>query len=148
MTLRDDLLGTELPPLTVAVERSQLQFFAATIGEFGGVYTDVEQARAAGHPDLLVPPTFLFSLELKRADPQRGLRVAGADLSQILHGEQSFTYHQLAFAGDELTLAPRITDYYEKKGGALGFLTRSTSVSRQGEPVAELVNVAVIRRAA
>lgn len=146
MTMRDALVATELTPFSIVVERSQLQFFAEAIGEQGEVYVDVDRARAMGYPDLLVPPTFLFSLELKRPDPYVALRVAGARLSQILHAEQSFEYHQLAFAGDELHFAPRITDYYEKKGGALGFLTRTTSVSRRGELVAELVNLAAIRR--
>lgn len=148
MTLRDALLSTELTAFSVGVERSQLQFFAGAIGEQTGVYVDVKEARALNYPDLLVPPTFLFSLELKRPDPYAALRVAGAELSQILHAEQSFTYHHLAFAGDELHFAPRITDYYEKKGGALAFLTRTTTVSRHNEPVAELVNLAAIRRSA
>ncbi|GAB7004792.1 hypothetical protein JCM18899A_22650 [Nocardioides sp. AN3] len=146
MTLRDELVATELTSFSIVVERSQLQFFAAAIGEQRGAYVDVASARALNYPDLLVPPTFFFSLELKRPDPYAALRAAGAQLSQILHAEQSFTYHQLAFAGDELHLAPRITDYYEKKGGALSFLTRTTTVSRNGELVAELVNLAAIRR--
>jgi hypothetical protein len=148
MTLRDELVATELMPFSIVVERSQLQFFAAAIGEHGDAYVDVGRAQAMGYPDLVVPPTFLFSLELKRPDPYAALRAAGAQLSQILHAEQSFEYEQLAFAGDELHFAPRITDYYEKKGGALAFLNRTTTVSRHGEPVAELVNLAAIRRSA
>jgi hypothetical protein len=146
MTSRHALIATVLQPFSVVVERSQLQFFASAIGEEDAAYVDVDAARSAGHPDLVVPPTFFFSLELKRPDPHAALRAAGADLSQILHGEQSFEYHLLAHAGDELHFLPRITDYQEKKGGALAFLTRTTSVTRQGEPVADLVNVAAIRR--
>ncbi|MFI5953916.1 MaoC family dehydratase N-terminal domain-containing protein [Cryptosporangium sp. NPDC051539] len=148
MTLREALLATELTPFSVVVERGQLQFFAEAIGERAAVYVDIDGARAANYPDLLVPPTFFFSLELQRPDPHAALRVAGAQQSQLLHAGQSFEYHRLAFAGDELQFTPRITDYYEKKGGALAFLTRTTSVSRQGEPVAELVNQVAIRRPA
>ena len=36
-------------------------FFAAAIGETDPVYTDLDAARAAGHRDLPVPPTFLFA---------------------------------------------------------------------------------------
>ncbi|GAA1865810.1 hypothetical protein GCM10009836_52730 [Pseudonocardia ailaonensis] len=147
-TLRDALIATELQSFSVAVERSQLRFFAVAIGEQAGVYVDVDAAHAANHPDLVVPPTFFFSLELQRPDPYAALRTAGARLSQILHAQQSFEYHRLAFAGDELHLAPRVTDYREKKGGALAFLTRTTTVSRAGESVAELVNVVAIRRSA
>ncbi len=40
------------------MERGRLRMFAAAIGETDPIYTDVEAARAAGHPDLPVPPTF------------------------------------------------------------------------------------------
>lgn len=143
---REALLATELEPFSIVAERSQLLFFAATIGETKPEYVDVDHARRGGYPDVVVPPSFFFSLELRRPDPQAGLRAAGARLSQILHAEQSFAYYGLAFAGDELHFAPRITDYYEKKAGALGFLTRTTTVSRGGEPIADLVNLAAIRR--
>ena len=42
----------------------------------------------------------------------------------MLHGEQEFSYHAMAYAGDELTARSRVTDVYEKKGGALEFLVR------------------------
>lgn len=145
MTDRRTVLGIELPAFTITPERGQLQFFASVIGETDPVYHRVDAARAAGLPDLPVPPTFLFSLELKRPEPYRVLSAIGADLSQALHGEQTFVFHRQSFAGEELAFAPRVTDYYEKKGGAMKFIVRSTDVTTtDGEAVAELVNTLIL----
>ncbi|NJP94779.1 MaoC family dehydratase [Nonomuraea sp. FMUSA5-5] len=138
--------GTELPPVTVDVERGRLRFFAEAVGETDPVYLDLAAARAAGHPDLPVPPTFLFGLELERPDPFGYLTDLGVDLRHVLHGEQAFTYHSVAHAGDRLVLRPRIADVYSKKGGALQFLVKETAVTRaDGSPVADLTSVIVVR---
>ncbi|WP_405904132.1 MaoC family dehydratase N-terminal domain-containing protein [Streptomyces sp. NBC_00656] len=141
-----EIIGRELPAFTTLAERGRLRFFAQVLGEEDPVYRDLDAARAAGHPDLPLPPTFLFSLELERPDPYGVLDELGVDMRQILHGEEEFTYHRVACAGQELYFAPRITDYYEKKGGALKFLVRTTTVTHQGALVAELTNTCVIRR--
>lgn len=63
----------------------------------------------------------------------------------MLHGEQSFTHHAMAYAGDTLTLRSRIAGVAAKEGGALELLTKQTDVTRDGEPVAEAVTVLVVR---
>ena len=141
-----ELIGRRLPPLHVRAERGQLRFFASVLGLEDPVHTDVDSARAAGHPDLLIPPTFFFSLELQREKPHAVLHEFGFDTRLFLHGEETFSYHALAFAGEPLTLSAEYTDCYEKKGGALKFVERTTRVTREETPVAELRNVLVIRR--
>jgi hypothetical protein len=69
----------------------------------------------------------------------------GVDLRFVLHGTQRFDYHRMAFAGDELVLQPRITDVYEKRGGALEFLVVETEVTRGGEAIATLTKTIVVR---
>jgi hypothetical protein len=139
-------IGLSTPPSTVDVERGRLRLFAKAIGETDPVYTDLDAALKAGHRDLPVPPTFLFCLEMDRPDPFAFLTEAGIDLAHVLHGEQSFTYHALCHAGDSLTFESRITDDYERKGGALRFLVRETRVTRGREPIADLGNVIVVRQ--
>jgi hypothetical protein len=134
-----------IEPLTVAVERGRLRFFAKAIGETDPVNTDVDAARAAGHPDLPVPPSFFFSLGLEAPDPFRYIEDLGVELSRVLHGEQSFTYHRLAFAGDTLALQDRIVDVYAKKGGVLEFVVKQTEITRGDELVAHARSVVVVR---
>jgi len=142
-------IGTALPPFTVEVERGRLRFFAQATGQTDAVYSDDAAARAAGHPALPVPPTFLFCLEMESPNPAAIRELLGLDYSRILHGEQGFSYHRAAHAGDRLTFRQRITDIYDKKAGALEFIVRHTEVSNaQGEAVAELRCVTVYRNPA
>jgi acyl dehydratase len=139
-------VGTQLPATTLTVDAGRLRFFAKAIGETNPLYTDVEAAKAAGYADLPVPPTFLFSIELENPDQFRWVVDQGIDPRFVLHGEQSFTYHSIAHAGDTLTATPRIIDVYSKKGGALEFIVKSTAVTRaDGSAVADLETVIVVR---
>jgi acyl dehydratase len=146
MSVDQSVIGTEFPPLTMTVDAGRLRFFAKAIGETNPVFTDPEAAKAAGHRDLPVPPTFLFGIELESPDPFAWLSGMGVDLRRVLHGEQSFTYHSPAVAGDVLTVTPRIGNVYSKKGGALDFIEKSSTVTREnGDLVAELKTVIVVR---
>jgi hypothetical protein len=148
MTIPTSVIGTEFPPLTVAVERGQLASFARATGQSDARYSDVEAARSAGHHDLPVPPTFLFGLNFAAPDPFAWIEKLGVDLRHVLHGEQRFTYRSVAHAGEVLVLRARIADTYSKNDGALDFIVRRTDVERQdGSPVAELEEVVVIRNA-
>src|ERR1700732_3137492 len=93
-----DVIGKELPPLTLTVDAGRLRYFAKAIGETNPVFTDLETAKAAGQRDLPVPPTYLFGIELESPDPFAWLAGIGVDLRRVLHGEQSFTYHSTAVA--------------------------------------------------
>lgn len=145
MSISTEVIGTELTPLLARVERGRLRFFAEAIGETDPLYIDLETARAAGFPDLPVPPTFLFGLKLDAADPFAWMTALGIDLRSVLHGTQRFDYHRMAFAGDELLFTQRITDVYEKRGGALEFIAVRADVTRDGEPVATLTETIVVR---
>ncbi len=133
MTIDPSVIGTELPPTTLTVDEGRLRFFAKAIGD------TVDSA-------LRVPPTFLFSIELENPNPFAWADQLGIDLRYVLHGEQAFTYHEAAHAGDVLTATPKITDVYSKKGGALDFIVKDTAVTRSdGTLVAELKTVIVVR---
>lgn len=140
------LIGQKVQPFSATAERGQLAFFARTIGLDDPVYSDIEAARAAGHRDLPLPPTFLFSLEMLRPEPHGALAELGIDMRSVLHGEQSFDYHATAYAGDVLNFAGEFIDYYEKKNGTLRFLLRRTDVTRAGEPIATLTNTLISRQ--
>jgi len=137
-------IGHVLTPFTAVAEVGQLRFFAKVIGQTDPVYTDVAAARRSLRPAL--PPTFLFSMEFASPNYAEVQQLLGMDLRRILHGEQHFRYHKMACAGEPLRFAPRITDIYDKKGGALEFVVRDTEVTDQdGQPVADLRRVIVLR---
>ncbi|WNG86801.1 MaoC family dehydratase N-terminal domain-containing protein [Mycobacterium sp. ITM-2016-00317] len=144
----ESLKGYQWPESTVDVERGRVAMFANAIGETDPVYFDVDAARAAGHPDLLAPPTFVFGLDLEHSDTLGVLAAHGVDLSAVLHGEQRFTYHRDVHAGDTLSLSAEFTDYYSKRNGALEFLVRRSQLTSGGDLVAEMESVSVIRNGA
>ena len=141
-------IGHVMPTFSAVVEAGRLRFFAKATGQTDPLYSDEAPARAAGHPGLPVPPTFLFCLEMESPDPAAIRNLLGMDYRSLLHGEQGFTYHAMAYAGDTLTFEQRIEDIYDKKGGALEFVVRTTRVTNQHQQlVAELRCVTVIRNA-
>lgn len=133
------LIGHAFSITSAEVEKGRLRFFAKAIGETDPVYVDETAAREAGHRSLPVPPTFLFCLESEGRDLAAMLKLYGFQLARLLHAEQEFVYHQMAYAGDTLTFETRVADVYEKKGGALQFVVNETRVSNQhGVHIADL----------
>lgn len=138
-------IGLKLPAFKAVAEAGQLRFFAKAVGETNPIYSDESAARDAGHPALPLPPTFLFSLELLQpsTDWRRALNIREG---HTLHGEQIFTYHRTAYAGDTLQFDAHIADIYDKKGGSLEFIVKDTRVTNQrGEHVADMRCVIVQR---
>jgi acyl dehydratase len=139
-------IGHPLPASVLPIERSRLQFFAKAIGETDPVYTDPAAARDAGYPDLPAPPTFLFAAELDSGASERMLAELQIPIAKLLHGEQGFSYHRPACAGDTVTVRSAITDIYDKKNGALEFVVKTARATNQNdELVAELRTVLVCR---
>lgn len=134
-----------LTPFSAHAERGRLRAFAKATGQTDPVYSEEAAAHAEGHPSLPVPPTFFFCLGMDGPDPFEVYERLDIDYARVLHGEQHFVYHRLAFAGESLRFQPRIADLYEKQGGALEFIVLETCVEgMDGAPVAELRSVMVV----
>ena len=139
-------IGHVMPTFSAVVEAGRLRFFAKATGQTDPLYSDEAAARAARHPGLPVPPTFLFCLEMESPDPAAIRNLLGMDYRSLLHGEQGFAYHAMAYAGDTLTFEQRIEDIYDKKGGALEFIVLETTARNQDDVVCcTLKSVAVVR---
>jgi acyl dehydratase len=147
---RDKHVGTVSEPRIVDVEKGFLKFFAKATGETDPVYFDEDAARAAGHPAIPMPPTYLFSLQMsapaKRGDAFDKVNGLGIDMGKVLHGEQGFTYHRPIYAGDRLTITTTTSDIYAKRGGALEFVVQDTRFENDaGVLCAEARQVTVVR---
>ncbi|MBR0858041.1 MaoC family dehydratase N-terminal domain-containing protein [Bradyrhizobium liaoningense] len=136
-------------PVTAHVEPGRLRFFLDTIGETNPLYRDDNAARAAGYEAALVPPTYLFCLEMMDAtEPFEFLTALDIDLARVLHGEQRFDYYAPVVAGDTLTFKPRVASVTEKKGGAMTLVVVETEVTNQtGVHVADTSRTIVVRNA-
>lgn len=146
MSLDTKHIGHTFAPFSVDVEKGRLKFFAKAIGQADPVYSDEAAAKAAGHPALPVPPTFLFCLEMDAPNPGAIRDLLDLPVPKVLHGEQRFRYRGMAYAGDTLTFQQRIADIYAKKGGLLEFVVRETRVTNQhGQHIADLHGITVVR---
>ncbi|MGH8788224.1 MAG: MaoC family dehydratase N-terminal domain-containing protein [Cupriavidus necator] len=144
--LDKNLIGKSLGTRSITVEKGRLRFFAKVIGETNPVYMDEAAAKEAGYDTVPVPPTFLFCLESDAFDSVGSAKLTNANAGRMLHGEQQFTYHAMAYAGDTLTFDVKVVDIYQKKGGALDFLVRETRVTNQdGKHIADLRSIGVQR---
>lgn len=148
MALDHAILDVATAVIDADVERGRIRQFALAIGETNPIYRDQAAARSAGHPDVLAPPTFLFGLELENSVVFDDLAAHGVDLASVLHGEQRFRLFADVHAGDRVQFQTRYVDAYSKAGGALDFLVRRTTVTRDHTVVAELESVTVIKNPA
>ncbi len=122
------MIGHRWGPWEVEIEAGRLRLLAKAMGETRPIYTDVAAARAAGHRSIVAPPTFPFCLLADSPVGAGYLAEVGIPVAEVLHGEQQFTYHQLLCAGDRVWVTRRVTDVYEKKGGALQFVVLESEV--------------------
>jgi acyl dehydratase len=141
-------IGYEVPPTLWDVEKGRIRFFAEVIGATDPIYFDTNAAQAAGYRNVVAPPTFIFGAESDSGVLMKLLDTLKIDLRELLHGEQRFDYHAPVCAGDTLRFQTRVSDIYDKKGGALEFVVNDTKVTNQlGEHVSDLHSVIVVRHA-
>jgi acyl dehydratase len=104
MAINRDYLGrTFLADEPYEVSRVKIAEFADAIGDPNPLYRDRAAAQAAGHADVIAPPTFAIVVIAAGtakviADPGLGL-----DYPMVVHGEQRFCYERPIVAGDVLT---------------------------------------------
>lgn len=131
MKFNRDHIGLASEDRYVDVERGQLRLFAKAVREEDPIYSDVAAAQAAGYPDIPAPPTFAFCLSNLAPAKVGSMDELIPDIRKTLHGEQSFEYKKMFFAGDRMLIKSRVTDIYEKNGGALQFLVQESEYFNQ-----------------
>jgi acyl dehydratase len=128
MAINRDYAGRVFPASEpYEVSRVKIAEFAAAIGDANPVYRDRAAARAAGHADVIAPPTFAIVISMAGsgaalADPGLGLNYA-----MVVHGEQRFTYTRPLVAGDVVTAQVTLTEI--RDAGRNVMLTTSTAIT-------------------
>ena len=139
-------IGYAPPPILWDVEKGRIAFFAKVIGLTDPIHTDEVAAKAAGYRRIVAPPTFIFGAPGDSGETMKLIETLNIDLGKVLHGEQRFDYHAPVCAGDTLRFESKVSDIYDKKGGALEFVVKTAEARNQhDELVAELRTVIVCR---
>ncbi|CAB4557850.1 unannotated protein [freshwater metagenome] len=104
MAVNPAIEGRKLPPAEpYLVGREKIREFARAVLATNPINFDVDAAIAAGHADLVAPPTFAIVVQEKTLAQLLAEPDAGIDFSRVVHGDQRFTYTRPIVAGDELT---------------------------------------------
>ncbi|SEL36761.1 Acyl dehydratase [Blastococcus sp. DSM 46786] len=148
MALDRALVGRSYPPSAVyEVGRAKIAEFAAAVGATDPVHHDVEAARAAGHADVVAPPTFAIVVSLEAAFVVLADDEVGLDYSRVVHGEQRFTHHRPIRAGDRLVATTTIDAARTVAGNDL-LTARVELATEDGEAVCTATSMLVARGAA
>lgn len=91
--------GRQTPTQSALVTAEDIRRFAEAVGDKNPVFRDEPAAHAAGFNGIPVQPTFITRFHVEFAD-------AGLDPihTQVLHGEQEYTYQRPIVAGDALAV--------------------------------------------
>ncbi|MFA5785695.1 MAG: MaoC family dehydratase N-terminal domain-containing protein [Actinomycetota bacterium] len=135
MAMNKALIGKTYPETRVyEVGREKIREFAIAVGEDNPICHDEAAAKAAGHPDLVAPPTFAVVMGTLYAAPAIGDPDLGINYAMIVHGEQEFELARPIYAGDRIVIRPRIADIAVKGRNEL-ITVEGEMVSEQGERI-------------
>ncbi|MGE3288993.1 MAG: MaoC family dehydratase N-terminal domain-containing protein [Pseudonocardia sp.] len=135
------------PSQPYRISREKIREFALAIGEGASVCLDVEAARAAGHPDVVAPPTFCVTFTMPLIEAFLREPALGWDYSRMVHGDQSITLHRPVHGGDELVTVIHVEDL-QTRAGAHRLTLRCEITDEAGESVATTSALLVTQAAA
>ena len=144
-----DLLGLELEPYSMAVEKGKIKELAIAIGDDNPIYYSLEAAKEAGYDGIPVPLTFLQVIEYHGGYGfQEKMEVLKLNPLKVLHGDQEYEYLGDIYAGDELYVTSKIIRADSKIGssGALDFITEESRFTNQKGELVAISRITLIHR--
>lgn len=149
MAINRDFIGRTFDfEVPYQVGREKVREFATAIGDSNPLFHDLAAAKAAGHRDLLAPPTFPFVITYRAMIGAMGDPELNLNYAMVVHGEQKFTYTRPLYAGDEVIVDSVVADiaavgrnelltmeqHVKTLDGELIVTTRNVTVSRGTAP--------------
>ena len=145
MAVNPELQGRVFPPTApYLVGREKIREFSRAVLSTNPINLDVDAARAAGHADLVAPPTFPVVVQEATLAQLLAEPDAGIDFSRVVHGEQRFTYTRAIVAGDELTATLTVSSV-KSLGGHNMVTADSDIVDVNGKHVVTAISTLVVR---
>lgn len=145
MPVNPDLVGRAFPPVApYLVGREKVREFARAVFATSPLSHDPAAALAAGHPDVVAPPTFPVVIQEATLQQLLAEPDAGIDFTRVVHGDQRFSYTRPVVAGDELTATLSVTSVKTLGGNAM-VTAESAMVDSSGEHVVTAISTLVVR---
>ncbi|MEO7001584.1 MAG: MaoC family dehydratase N-terminal domain-containing protein [Ktedonobacterales bacterium] len=142
MPLDQSLVGFETPPVMGEIRADDVRAFSDAIGDLNPIYRDLAAAQAAGFANIPAPPTFVTRFHVQFADV--GLDPAR---SQVLHGEQEYSYMRPLLVGETVTARYRVAALRQSaRAGGMAILTlEQLCDTADGERVVTGKSVIIVR---
>lgn len=119
MPVDPSLAGHVSQPQTGVIEPDAIRQFADAIGDDKPIYRDDAAARAAGYTAIPAQPTFVTRFRTSFAES--GL---DPEQSQVIHGEQEYSYTRPLVAGDSLVVQHAVTSIRQSsRSGGMAIMT-------------------------
>jgi acyl dehydratase len=145
VAVNPELQGRVFPPTApYLVGREKIREFSRAVLSTNPINFDVDAARAAGHADVVAPPTFPVVVQEATLAKLLAEPDAGIDFSRVVHGEQRFTYTRAIIAGDELTATLTVSSV-KSLGGHNMVTADSDIVDANGNHVVTAISTLVVR---
>jgi acyl dehydratase len=145
VAVNPELQGRVFPPTApYLVGREKIREFSRAVLSINPINLDVDSARAAGHADVVAPPTFPVVVQEATLAQLLAEPDAGIDFSRVVHGEQRFTYTRAIVAGDELTATLTVSSV-KSLGGHNMVTADSDIVDADGKHVVTAISTLVVR---
>jgi acyl dehydratase len=140
-----ELQGRVFPPTPpYLVGREKVREFARAVFATNPINHDVDAARAAGHADVVAPPTFAVVVQESTLAQLLAEPDAGIDFTRVVHGDQRFTFSRPIVAGDELVATLTVSSV--KTLGAHSMVTAESAITdATGEHVVTAISTLVVR---
>jgi acyl dehydratase len=147
MAVNPDYAGRTYPASDpYEVSRVKIAEFADAIGDPSPIYRDPAAARAAGHPDVIGPPTLAIVISMASAGAAMADPGLGLNYAMVVHGDQRFEYTRPLVAGDVVTAQTTISGI--KATRSLTMLTTRTQIrAADGELICTAESMLVERAA-
>jgi acyl dehydratase len=140
-------IGHVFPAFETTIEAGRVRLFCKAIGEANPLHLDAAVARAAGYRNILAPITFPTAIVMDSPNPRALIELLHVNIAWILHGEEHYDYFAPICVEDRITAQLRITDIYDKKGGALEFIVAEFEMTNHlQEKVSSVRRSLVVRR--
>jgi acyl dehydratase len=148
MPMQASFVGRSFPFAdTFVAGREHIRQFAAAIGDQNPCCHDLAAARAAGHDDLVAPPTFVIAVVARAQEALFFHPELGLDFSRVVHGDERFVHARPVVAGDELSCTVHVDSIRTVAGNdIIGIRTEVTD--GVGAPVSSAYGTLVARGAA
>ena len=145
MSVNPELVGREFPSVgPYLVGREKVREFSRAVFATNPIYLEVDAARAAGHADVVAPPTFPVVVQEHTLAQLLAEPDANIDFSRVVHGDQRFVYSRPVVAGDELTATLSVMSV--KSLGAHSMVTsESVMTDASGAHVVTAISTLVVR---